>query len=128
MFSEYVRVSSGSQLAVYVRSVSASCGLLVWCDRDILAGYHAGSVGPTRAKTGVPSGGVSLDGGVGAGAMVGLKAVAPYVAPSVGFWVVGCCGGVPSGRRRVFFGFGLRHCQGFGGVLGCVFVCDCLYL
>ena len=73
----------------------------VECDRDILAGYHVGSVGSIRAKTGVP-GGRGEFGGVGAGVMVGLKAVASYVAPS-GVFGVGCYGGVPSGRRRVFW-------------------------
>ena len=101
MLSENVSDSSGSQLTVYVRPVSAPWGLFVWCDRDILAGYHLGSAGSIRAKTGVPGGGGER-GGVGAGVMAGLKAVASYVASSGGVWV-GCCGGVPTGRRRAFW-------------------------
>ena len=125
MSSGNVSDSSGSQLTVYVRPVNASWGLSVWCERDILAGYHLGSAGSIRAETGVPGGG---GGGVSAGAPepelwpdsrswrhmwrhlggVGLVAVVVYQL-------------VASGR----FGFGLRHCQSHGGVLGhvvCVWV------
>ena len=101
MSSESVSDSSGSQLTVYVRSVNASWGPSVWCERDILAGYHLGSAGSIRAKTGVPGGG-GEGGGAGAGVMAGCKAVAPYVASSGGGWV-GCCGGVPTGRKRAFW-------------------------
>ena len=101
MSSENVSESSGSQLAVYVRPVSASWGLPVWRERDILAGYHLGPVGSIWAKTGVP-GGRGKRGGAGAGVMAGLKAVASYVALSEGVWF-GCRGGVPTGRKRVFW-------------------------
>ena len=86
---------------MYVRPASAPWGLFVWCDRDILAGCHLGSAGSIRAKTGVPGGG-DKRGGVRAGVMAGLRAVASYVAPSGGFGV-GCCGGVPIGRKRAFW-------------------------
>ena len=100
MSSENVSESRGSQLTVYVCPVGASWGLSVWCNRDILAGYHLGSVGSIWAKTGVP-GGRGKRGGVGAGIIAGLKAVTPYVTSSEGGWF-GCCGGVPTGRMWVF--------------------------
>ena len=83
MSSENVSESRGSQLTVYVCPVGASPGLSVWCNRDILAGYHLGSVGSIRAKTGVP-GGRGRRGGAGAGTMSGLKAVTSYVTSSGG--------------------------------------------
>ena len=101
MSSENVSESRGSQLTVYVCPVGASPGLSVWCNRDILAGYHLGSVGSIRAKTGVP-GGRGRRGGVGAGTMSGLKAVTSYVTSSEGVWF-GCRGGVPTGRMRAFW-------------------------
>ena len=101
MSSENVSESRGSQLTVYVRPVGASWGLSVCCKRDILAGCHLGSVGSIRAKTGVP-GGRGERGGVGAGVIAGLKAVAPYVTSSEWAWI-GCRGGVPTGRMRAFW-------------------------
>ena len=116
--------SSGSQLAVYVRPASASWGLFVWCDRDILAGYHLGSAGSIRAKTGVP-GGEDKRGGVRAGVMAGLRAVAPYVTSSGGLGLVAVAVYQLVVNER--FGFGLCLCQGHGGVLGRVFVREYSY-
>ena len=51
----------------------------MWFERGILAGYHLGFLGSSRAKTGVP-GGSGVSGGASAGVMDGSRVVASYVA------------------------------------------------